>query len=385
MEKRVASSIFITLAPPRRDPLAKGEGRPTGALHLPRSSPHQEALTPAGPFPPQTSAKVTRGGRGHSSGETGLPSGGCPSVLPHSRADSGLTVLLPPPTSPEAPPAPFSVETLGPGLEKQVEALQPLSRVPAEARPTPLLPTDLRPAGELQAERRHMEAATAATPTGEDPLPASCQEPTDRSRDTGPPMAPRLLPPDICAFCHKALSPRAPAIEAMNKQYHAGCFTCRRCHCALAGQRFYQKEGRPLCVGCYKSTLEKCARCQALILDHLVRAVGSAYHPECFTCVACGRSIGDEAFAVDAEAGVHCLPDFYRKCASVCCACEQPIVPSQGRDSYRIECLGQHFHEDCYRCEVCRVRLSPEPTEGGCFPLGLRLLCKACHLQQVSR
>lgn len=46
-----------------------------------------------------------------------------------------------------------------------------------------------------------------------------------------------------------------------------------------------------------------------------------------------------------------CLPA-PRKCASVCCACGEPIIPSRGRDSYRIECLGRHFHEDCYRCEV---------------------------------
>lgn len=41
-----------------------------------------------------------------------------------------------------------------------------------------------------------------------------------------------------------------------------------------------------------------------------------------------------------------------RKYASVCCACEEPIIPSPGRDAYQIVCLGRHFHEDCYRCEV---------------------------------
>ncbi|XP_066493425.1 filamin-binding LIM protein 1 [Tiliqua scincoides] len=318
MEKRIASSIFITLTPPRRDPLAKGTIRPTGAPH-PSSNPPKDALIPAGPTLPQISTRITKAVQGG----TGIPSG-------------------------EFHPVPFSVETLGPDLEKRVEVLQPPSRVPAEARPSHVLPSVLGQAGKQQTERWE----ETATSTG------------------------------ICAFCHKALFLQGPAIEAMNKQYHVDCFTCRTCHCALAGQLFYQKEGRPLCAGCYESTLEKCVRCQALILSHLVRALGSTYHPECFTCVACGRSIGDEAFTVDEEMGVHCLQDFYRKYASVCCACQEPIIPSPGRDAYQIVCLGRHFHEDCYRCEVCRVLLSPEPTEGSCYPLGDRLLCKSCNIQQ---
>ncbi|XP_015268090.1 PREDICTED: filamin-binding LIM protein 1 [Gekko japonicus] len=192
------------------------------------------------------------------------------------------------------------------------------------------------------------------------------------------------VPADICAFCHKVLCSGAPAIQAMNKQYHARCFMCRVCHAALAGQRFFQKEGRPLCTACYQNALEKCAKCQASIWSQIVRALGSGYHPECFVCVECGRAIGDETFAVDGEGQLHCLGDFYRKFASVCSACEKPITPSEGRDDYRVECLGRSFHEDCYRCQSCRVLLSPEPTEDGCYPLEGRLFCKACHIQHKA-
>lgn len=60
--------------------------------------------------------------------------------------------------------------------------------------------------------------------------------------------------PDICAFCHKTVSPRELAVEAMKRQYHAQCFTCRACRRQLAGQSFYQKDGRPLCEPCYQVT-----------------------------------------------------------------------------------------------------------------------------------
>lgn len=63
---------------------------------------------------------------------------------------------------------------------------------------------------------------------------------------------PCSLPTDICAFCHKAVGPQEPTVEAMRKQYHADCFTCRTCQRRLAGQRYYQRDGRPTCDACYQ-------------------------------------------------------------------------------------------------------------------------------------
>ncbi|KAG8431371.1 hypothetical protein GDO86_018944, partial [Hymenochirus boettgeri] len=185
---------------------------------------------------------------------------------------------------------------------------------------------------------------------------------------------------DICAFCHKSISPSTAVIEAMKKQYHAACFTCRNCHRLLAGQLYYQKDGKPTCDHCYKETLEKCAKCQGLIMQHIVRAMGNGYHPECFTCVVCQRRIADESFAVDEFNDVHCAEDYYRKYAPICSLCHQPIIPTDGRDSFKIECLGRSFHENCYRCEGCHVSLSLEPTDSGCYPINDHLLCKSCHL-----
>ncbi|OXB64422.1 hypothetical protein ASZ78_010005 [Callipepla squamata] len=201
---------------------------------------------------------------------------------------------------------------------------------------------------------------------------------------TGPP---RQLPApvrstDICAFCHKAVGPREPTVEAMRKQYHADCFTCRTCQRRLAGQRYYQRDGRPSCDTCYQATLEKCAKCQGLITERIVRALGKGFHPGCFACAACGQAIGAESFAVDEQGKVYCVADFYRKFAPVCGACKRPIIPDE--DTYKIECLGRSFHESCYRCESCGTPLSPEPTEDGCYPLGQQLLCKACHICRQS-
>nr|XP_041576319.1 filamin-binding LIM protein 1 isoform X2 [Taeniopygia guttata] len=281
-EKRIASSIFITLVPPRRDVATKEKTQlePQPETH------------PVAPVPGSTP------------------------VLPLSEVE------------------PLSVEPLG-------LALQQLDL----AAPTTL---------QEQAGKRQWQDVNG-------------HPGRDSSRD-------------ICAFCHKALGPREPTVEAMQKQYHPGCFTCRTCHRLLAGQRYFQRDGCPTCDTCFQATLEKCAKCQGLITEHIVHALGKGYHPSCFSCAACGRAIGTESFAVDKQGDVYCVPDYYRKYAAVCSACERPIVPREDEDTYKIECLGRSFHESCYRCESCRMPLSPELTENGCYPLDDHLLCKSCHI-----
>lgn len=57
---------------------------------------------------------------------------------------------------------------------------------------------------------------------------------------------------DVCGFCRKPVALSEPAIEALNRTYHEGCFQCRSCHIPLAGKQYYNKAGIPLCEDCYQ-------------------------------------------------------------------------------------------------------------------------------------
>ncbi|KAK2521563.1 Fblim1 [Columba guinea] len=271
VEKRMASSVFITLVPPRREVVTKDK-------------PHRE-LQPDGAEVPSS-----RHPRSPAPRPPALPNGET-----HPAAPTPVLVLS------EAP-QPLSAEALGPALQQldlaEPSALQAPSAFPAKLR-----------------------------------TPTFCQEQVSRSQwQDANGYTERDGSRDVCAFCHKALGLRDVTVEAMQKQYHADCFTCRTCHRLLAGQRYYQKDGRPTCDTCYQLT------------------------PLRFAAI--------------------------RKYAVVCSACEQPIVPGEDKDTYKIECLGRSFHESCYRCESCGTPLSPEPTESGCYPLGDHLLCKSCHVRR---
>ncbi|NWY48991.1 FBLI1 protein, partial [Sylvia atricapilla] len=361
VEKRIASSVFITLVPPRRVVATKEktqqDPQPDGAK-IPGTHHPQILLSPPT-----------------------LPSGGegtaerCWDVIVTGHYSDPVLLdiidpLNPPCLSAAAETHPVAPVHSSPPVTPFSEVPQPLSVEPLGlalqqldlAAPTTLQAPSTFPA-ELQSRTFCQEQAGKQQWQDADGYPER-----DSSRD-------------ICAFCHKALGPQEPMVEAMQKQYHPDCFTCRTCHRLLAGQRYFQREGCPTCDTCFQAMLEKCAKCQRLITEHIVHALGKGYHPSCFCCAACSRAIGTESFAVDGQGDVYCVPDFYRKYAAVCSACERPIVPHEDEDTYKIECLGRSFHESCYRCESCRMPLSLELTENGCYPLDDHLLCKSCHVR----
>lgn len=61
-----------------------------------------------------------------------------------------------------------------------------------------------------------------------------------------------------------------------------------------------------------QSTLEKCSVCLRPILDRILRATGRPYHPQCFCCVVCGKSLDGIPFTVDATNQIHCIEDFHK-------------------------------------------------------------------------
>ncbi|NXO99094.1 FBLI1 protein, partial [Certhia brachydactyla] len=363
VQKRVASSIFITLMPPQRDVATKEKTQwgpqPDGAevpsINHPQVLLSLPALPNGGEECPMGATSCEQCGRvGYCDGMlldfTHPLNSPCLSVA--AEAHPVTPVPSSPPVLPLSEvPQPLATEALGLALQ-QLDLAAPTTLQAPSTFPAELKPPAFR---QEQAGKQQWQDANGYPERGS-------------SRD-------------ICAFCHKALGPREPTVEAMRKQYHPDCFTCRTCHQLLAGQRYFQRDGCPTCDTCFQATLEKCAKCQGLITEHIVRALGKGYHPSCFSCAACSQAIGTKSFAVDEQGDVYCVPDFYRKYAAVCSACERPIVPHEDEDTYKIECLGRSFHESCYRCESCRIPLSPELTENGCYPLDDHLLCMSCHVR----
>ncbi|NXH13484.1 LPP protein, partial [Bucco capensis] len=187
-----------------------------------------------------------------------------------------------------------------------------------------------------------------------------------------------------CARCGENVVGEGTGCTAMDQVFHVDCFTCMMCSNKLRGQPFYAVEKKAYCEPCYINTLEQCSVCTEPIMERILRATGKAYHPHCFTCVMCHRSLDGIPFTVDAAGNIHCIEDFHKKFAPRCSVCKEPIMPAPGQEeTVRIVALDRDFHVQCYRCEDCGGLLS-EGDNQGCYPLDGHILCKTCNSARIQ-
>ncbi|TKS71734.1 Filamin-binding LIM protein 1 [Collichthys lucidus] len=386
-QKRMVSSFFITLASPHRATVTQQQQPALQAHSAPARDKQHTAVrvSPSDNIPTSLRHKKEEHSQPESHGgvdskgrtQTSDPQSPKPAQPGLSRGklqedDKELFPLPPPPPSPPPPP-PSAALPSSPGTPLCEEAaLPPPPPPPVQTPPShhPLTP------GHEPVYNREVETSTPSSGLTQDKQSQGIHK---NGQDTS------LESKEVCGFCRKPVALSEPAIEALNRTYHDGCFQCRSCHIPLAGKQYYNKAGIPLCEDCYQASLELCWACGEAITDHVIRALERAYHLSCFTCTTCKQQIGEQAFAQGEVGEVYCLQDYYRKYAPMCNACKQLIIPKEdGTDSYNVECLGRSYHENCYRCEVCVIQLSPEPNEHGCYPLDGRMLCKSCHLSLAS-
>lgn len=189
----------------------------------------------------------------------------------------------------------------------------------------------------------------------------------------------------MCSRCSKKVMGENNACTTNDQVYHIACFTCLGCGIMLRGKSFYSMDSKPYCETCYLNTLERCSVCSKPITDRLLRATGKPYHPGCFTCVVCGKSLDGIPFTVDATNQIHCIEDFHKKFAPRCCVCQLPIMPDMGlEETVRVVAMDRSFHVQCYRCEDCGLLLSSEAEGRGCYPLDEHILCKNCNAKRIQ-
>lgn len=190
---------------------------------------------------------------------------------------------------------------------------------------------------------------------------------------------------DFCAKCGSQIVGDTPGVTALGNAYHVNCFTCDVCQKQLAGCSFYNVDGKNLCQVDYMNSLEKCDKCMTPITQKILRAMGKPWHPECFACPACSKSLDGIPFTVDKEGQPYCLDCYHERFSPRCAVCLKAIAPSGNETEVaRVIAMDRSYHVDCYRCEDCGLRLNSKIEGQGCYPLENHLFCKNCNLNRLK-
>ncbi|KAI6194724.1 Zyxin [Aphelenchoides besseyi] len=190
---------------------------------------------------------------------------------------------------------------------------------------------------------------------------------------------------DICAKCSTPIVGDTPGVTALGKPFHVHCFACDVCSKQLAGCSFYNVDGKNLCQVDYMNSLEKCKKCETPITQKILRALGQAFHPECFTCPGCQKSLDGIPFTVSKENVAYCLDCYHERFSPRCAACLKAIAPTGNETEVaRVVALDKSYHVSCYVCEDCGLQLNSKIEGHACYPLESHLFCKNCNLKRLK-
>lgn len=170
-------------------------------------------------------------------------------------------------------------------------------------------------------------------------------------RSGGTPGGPDRVP--VCASCGTAI--RGPFVLAMGKSWCPDHFVCAnsRCGVKLIDIGFIEEGGFLYCEKDYELYFAPhCAKCEAAIVGECVNALNKQYHPGCFLCYQCKKPIGGGQFHLE-DGNAYCENDWRQMFQTMCSACDFPIEPG---DKW-VEALSSNFHSECFNCSTCQVNL----------------------------
>ncbi|CAF1369966.1 unnamed protein product, partial [Didymodactylos carnosus] len=157
----------------------------------------------------------------------------------------------------------------------------------------------------------------------------------------------------ICYSCGIVI--RGPFITAIGRTWCVDHFRCSKCTINLTECGFVEEKGKLYCELDFEKYLApKCHKCHQAILKECCHALDKSWHPDCFVCTNCKKSISTGSFHVE-NGQPYCLEDFRRMFQSKCSNCDFAIEP--GDPYVEVESLNGTYHVECFNCSICQTSL----------------------------
>ncbi|CAG4937275.1 unnamed protein product [Colias eurytheme] len=157
----------------------------------------------------------------------------------------------------------------------------------------------------------------------------------------------------LCASCNGNI--RGPFITALGRIWCPEHFICVNATCRrpLQDIGFVEENGQLYCEFCFEQYIApSCDKCHAKIKGDCLNAIGKHFHPECFSCVYCGKLFGNNPFFLE-DGLPYCEADWNELFTTKCFACGFPV---EAGDRW-VEALNNNYHSQCFNCTVCKKNL----------------------------
>ncbi|XP_045486574.1 PDZ and LIM domain protein Zasp isoform X6 [Pieris rapae] len=157
----------------------------------------------------------------------------------------------------------------------------------------------------------------------------------------------------LCGSCNGNV--RGPFITALGRIWCPEHFICVNATCRrpLQDIGFVEENGQLYCEFCFEQYIAPaCDKCHAKIKEDCLNAIGKHFHPECFSCVYCGKLFGNNPFFLE-DGLPYCEADWNELFTTKCFACGFPV---EAGDRW-VEALNNNYHSQCFNCTVCKKNL----------------------------
>ncbi|XP_045512690.1 PDZ and LIM domain protein Zasp isoform X2 [Pieris brassicae] len=172
----------------------------------------------------------------------------------------------------------------------------------------------------------------------------------------------------LCGSCNGNV--RGPFITALGRIWCPEHFICVNATCRrpLQDIGFVEENGQLYCEFCFEQYIAPaCDKCHAKIKEDCLNAIGKHFHPECFSCVYCGKLFGNNPFFLE-DGLPYCEADWNELFTTKCFACGFPV---EAGDRW-VEALNNNYHSQCFNCTVCKKNLEGQSF----FARGGRPFCR---------
>lgn len=157
----------------------------------------------------------------------------------------------------------------------------------------------------------------------------------------------------VCYKCNNQI--RGPFISAIGKVWCPQHFKCDYPDCGvnLFELGFVEEDCLLYCEQDFaRYFAPRCGKCKLAVTGNCVYALEQAFHPECFACKHCKKSIGNDGFHLE-DGHPYCISDYEKLFTTKCVGCEFPI---QSGDRF-LEAINAVWHVECFCCSTCQREL----------------------------